>query len=183
MVTQPFPIKFVPDYWDVKPAFHLFRKLDSIYTWKQYLSSLETKKALQDYLQKPRWGGRDFPGSPVVKTSRFQGVKVWSLVRELRSYTLNLAEGGEKMLSLKIKPRGVGFGLPRAGIGTQLNWHLIFSFLFPTKLSIKTNTFLSHAQLFFLKVRSPHFPDFDLAKDFKKLSVHSVQLNTSNKSF
>jgi len=59
-----------------KPAFHLFRKLYSIYTWKQDLSRLETKKALQDYLQKPRWGGRDFPGSPVVKTSRFQGVKV-----------------------------------------------------------------------------------------------------------
>ena len=76
MVTQPFPIKFVPYYWDVKPDFHLFRKLDSIYTWKQDLSSLETKKALQDYLQKPRWGGWDFPGSPVVKTSRFQGVKV-----------------------------------------------------------------------------------------------------------
>jgi len=24
MVTQPFPIKFVPYYWDVKPDFHLF---------------------------------------------------------------------------------------------------------------------------------------------------------------
>ena len=94
-----------------------------------------------------------------------------------------LDQGREKMLFLKRKPRGVGFGLPRAGIGTQLNWHLVFSFLFPTKLSIKTNTFLSHAQFFFfLKVRSPHFPGFDLAKDFKKLSVHSVQLNTSNKS-
>ena len=96
MVTQTFPIKFVPYYWDVKPAFNLFRKLDSIYTRKQDLSSLETKKALQDYLQKLRWGGRDFPGLPVVKTSRFQGVKVWSLVRELRSYTLNLAKGGKK---------------------------------------------------------------------------------------
>ena len=30
-------------------------------------------------------------------------------------------QGREKMLSLKIKPRGAGFGLPRAGIGTQLN--------------------------------------------------------------
>ena len=76
MVTQPLLLKFVPCYWDVKPAFHLLRKLYSIYTWKQDLSSLETKKALLDYLQKPRWGGRDFPGSPVVKTSRFRGVKV-----------------------------------------------------------------------------------------------------------
>ena len=31
--------------------------LPSLYTRKQDLSSLETKKALQDYLQKPRWGG------------------------------------------------------------------------------------------------------------------------------
>ena len=90
------PNQIFPYYWDIKPAFNLFRKLDSIYTWKQDLSSLETKKALQDYLQKLRWGGRDFPGLPVVKTSRFQGVKVWSLVRELRSYTLNLAKGGKK---------------------------------------------------------------------------------------
>ena len=137
--------------WDVKPAFHLFRKLYSIYTWKQDLSSLKTKKAIQDYLQEPRLGGRDFPGSPVVKTSRFQGVKVWSLVRELRSYTLNLAKGGEKMLSLKIKPRGVGFGLPRAGIGTQLSWHLVFSFLFAINLSVKTNTFLVSCSAFFLQ--------------------------------
>jgi len=31
--------------------------LPSLYTRKQDLSSPETKKALQDYLQKPRWGG------------------------------------------------------------------------------------------------------------------------------
>ena len=68
MVTQPLLLKFVPCYWDVKPAFHLLRKLYSIYTWKQDLSSLETKKALLDYLQKPRWGG-GFPGGSEVKAS------------------------------------------------------------------------------------------------------------------
>ena len=68
MVTQPLLLKFVPCYWDVKPAFHLLRKLYSIYTWKQDLSSLETKKALLGYLQKPRWGG-GFPGGSEVKAS------------------------------------------------------------------------------------------------------------------
>lgn len=124
--------------------------LPSLYTRKQDLSSLETKKALQDYLQKPRWGGWDFPGNPVVKTSRFQGVKVWSLVRELRSYTLNLAKGGKNAI-LKNKTK-------RGGLWASQGWNWdpaeltsYFSFLFPTKLSIKTNTFLSHAQLFFLE--------------------------------
>ena len=139
MVTQPFPIKFVPYYWDVKPAFHIFRKLYSIYTWKQDLSSLETKKAPRDYLQNPRWGGRDFPGSPVVKTSRFQGVRVWSLVRELRSHTLSLAKEGGKNAILKTKTKRGGFGLPRAGIGTQLSWHLVFClfFVFPFSYQVK----------------------------------------------
>ena len=78
----------------------------------------------------------------------------------------------------------------RGGLWASQGWNwdpaeLTSCFFFPFSYQVKYKNkyFLSHAQLFFLKVRSPHFPGFDLAKDFKKLSVHSLELNTSNKSF
>jgi len=51
-----------------------------------------------------------------------------------------------------------------------------FFFPFPYQVKYKNKyLFVSRSAFFFSKVRSPHFPGFDLAKDFKKLSVHSVQ--------
>ena len=119
----------------------------------------------------------------MVKTSRFQGVKVWSLVRELRSYTLNLAKGGKNAI-LKNKTK-------RGGLWASQGWNwdpaeLTSCFFFPFSYQVKYKNkylFCFMLSIFFLKFRNPHFPGFDLAKDFKKLSVHSVQLNTSNKNF
>ena len=95
-----------------------------------------------------------------------------------------LGQGRGKNAILKNKTK-------RGGLWASQSWNwdpaeltsCFLFFFFPTKIGIKTNTFLSHVQLLFLKVRSPPFPGFELAKDFKKLSVHSVQLNISNKSF
>ena len=137
--------------WDVKPAFHLFRKLYSIYTWKQDLSSLDTKKAPQDYLQKQGWGGQNFLGSPVIKTSYFQEVKVWSLVRELRSYILNLAKGGKNAI-LKNKTK-------KGGLWASQGWNwdpaeLTSCFLFPFCYQLKRkNKYLSCLMLSFFSSR------------------------------
>ena len=77
-----------------------------------------------------------------------------------------------------------------AGLWASQGWNwdpaeLTSCFFFPFSYQVKHKNkylFCFMLSIFFLKFRNPHFPGFDLAKDFKKLSVHSVQLNTSNKS-